>query len=80
MVSLYLYVLLLLTDFLGENPFRIKQGTALVVIIMTNVVLNFIKFFYGLFKGFKNYLHKKRMERLRVWKIASAKKHIQELL
>ncbi len=65
MVTAYLYVLMMLTDYTGDNPFRVEQGTALVAIIMTNVSLNFLKFFYGIYKRIKVYCQKKRLERLR---------------
>jgi hypothetical protein len=61
MVSAYLYVLMMLTDFLGDNLNRVEQGTALVAIILANVAVNFIKFFYGIFKGVKNYCHRKKL-------------------
>lgn len=40
--SIYLYVLLLLTDFFGPNPFREIQGTALVIIVIIVVSVNLL--------------------------------------
>lgn len=45
MVSLYLYTLLNLTDFFGENHHRDEAGYVLVAIIFASVASNFIKFF-----------------------------------
>jgi hypothetical protein len=45
MVSLYLYTLLDLTDFLGDNHHREESGYILVAIIFVSVAANFIKFF-----------------------------------
>lgn len=70
MVSAYLYVLMMLTDYLGPNPYRVEQGTVLVIIIMTNVGVNFLKLFYGVYKSVKNYCYKKHLERLQAWKLA----------
>ena len=43
-VSIYLYVLLLLTDFMGENKFRDELGWVLVIIIGSIVALNVLFF------------------------------------
>jgi hypothetical protein len=45
MVSLFLYTLLDLTDFVGDNYHREETGYVLVVIIFLSVAANFIKFF-----------------------------------
>ena len=45
MVSLYLYTLLNLTDFFGDNHHRDEAGYVLVAIIFASVAANFIKFF-----------------------------------
>jgi hypothetical protein len=39
-VSIYLYVQLALTDFLGENDLRIEQGWALVIITTITIFIN----------------------------------------
>ena len=70
MVSAYLYVLMMLTDYLGDNDHRVEQGLVLVTIIMINVVLNFLKLFYETFKGIKKYCHKKNLQRLRERQLA----------
>ena len=44
MVSLFLYALLDLTDFLGDNHHREETGYVLVAIIFLSVAANFIKF------------------------------------
>lgn len=80
MVSAYLYVLMMLTDYIGDNRYRVEQGTVLVVIIMTNVGLNFLKLFYGVFKSVKKYCYKKSLERLRAWKLAQERARIDELI
>jgi hypothetical protein len=45
MVSLYLYTLLHLTDFFGDNHYREEAGYVLVGIIFVSVAVNLIKFF-----------------------------------
>jgi hypothetical protein len=45
MVSLYLYTLLHLTDFFGNNIYRQEGGYVLVGIIFVSVSVNLIKFF-----------------------------------
>ena len=45
MVSLYLYTVLHLTDFFGENHYREEVGEVLVGIIFVSVAVNLIKFF-----------------------------------
>jgi hypothetical protein len=45
MVSLYLYTLLHLTDFFGNNIYRQESGYVLVGIIFVSVSVNLIKFF-----------------------------------
>ena len=45
MVSLYLYTLMHLTDFFGDNNFRAEAGYVLVGIIFLSVVVNLTKFF-----------------------------------
>ena len=45
MVSLYLYTLLHLTDFFGNNNYREEGGYVLVGIIFVSVTVNLIKFF-----------------------------------
>jgi hypothetical protein len=69
MVSAYLNVLMLLTDYMGENNYREQQGTALVAIIITNVLLNFLKFFYSLSKATMRYCRKRKLMRERQQKI-----------
>lgn len=61
MVSFYLYVLMMLTDYLGENEFRDEQGIVLVVIIMTNVGLNFLKLIKNLTLAMIKHCKRKRM-------------------
>ena len=45
MVSFYLYTLLHLTDFFGDNNYREEAGYVLVGIIFVSVSVNLIKFF-----------------------------------
>jgi hypothetical protein len=45
MVSLYLYTLMHLTDFFGDNNYREEAGYVLVGIIFVSVAVNLIKFF-----------------------------------
>jgi hypothetical protein len=44
MVSLYLYTLMHLTDFFGDNYYREVSGYILVGIIFVSVAVNLIKF------------------------------------
>jgi uncharacterized membrane protein HdeD (DUF308 family) len=53
MVSCYLYILLGLTDYQGENLIRDQQGLALVFIIGMTVLVNYLFLGYALLK----YLH-----------------------
>ena len=45
-VSIYLYVLLLLTDFMGENKFREEIGWVLVIITGSIVAINVLVFIW----------------------------------
>ena len=42
-VSLYLYLLLCLTDFSGLNPFRDEVGWALLILVIFTVFVNIVK-------------------------------------
>lgn len=59
MVSAYLYVLLQLTDFFGENLKREQSGFVLVGIVFLSVIINFGKFFYSVSKEIRSLLIKK---------------------
>ena len=56
MVSAYLYVLLLLTDFWGENLFREIVGQCLVAVVSISIMVNVAKLVYNIMKGVKEYL------------------------
>jgi predicted membrane protein len=43
-VSIYLYLLICLTDFMGENDFRDLIGWALLVLVAITVLVNLVKF------------------------------------
>jgi hypothetical protein len=43
MVSMYLYLLMSLTDFMGPNPLRDDIGWALLVTVVSTVAVNLIK-------------------------------------
>jgi len=43
-VTIYLYILMLLTDFTGENNFREQYGQALVGLVCSGVLANLVKF------------------------------------
>jgi hypothetical protein len=45
-VSIYLYALLSLTDFSGENTLRIELGWVLALLIATVIGINVILFFW----------------------------------
>jgi hypothetical protein len=45
MVSVYLYLLLSLTDYF-PNPSRDASGWALLSVVFVSIVVNFLKFFY----------------------------------
>ncbi len=53
-VSLYLYIMLILTDFAGSNPIRDECGWALVFLLMIVQFVNFCKFLYNLCVAIKN--------------------------
>lgn len=46
MTSGYLYILMLLTDFMGENPLRDKCGQALVLLLGIVVSVNLFRVLY----------------------------------
>jgi hypothetical protein len=48
-VSIYLYVLLLLTDFMGENTVREELGWVLTILTGTVVTINVLIFFWKSF-------------------------------
>jgi Na+/melibiose symporter-like transporter len=48
-VSIYLYVLLLLTDFMGENTFREDLGWVLTILTGSTVALNVLIFIWKSF-------------------------------
>ena len=43
MVSVYLYLMMSLTDFHGENPLRSEIGYVLLYLVIFTVVVNFFK-------------------------------------
>jgi len=49
MISAYLYILIILTDFFGENHHREAQGTALLMVLGLSVTVNFGKFILSVF-------------------------------
>ncbi len=61
MVSAYLYVMVFLTDFWGENPFREYAGSGLVAIVGFSVFVNVAKLVYNVFVGMKEYYRLKRI-------------------
>ena len=62
MVSAYLYFLILLTDFWGENKFREIVGECLVAVISISITVNIFKLIYNILKGVKEYLWNKRIK------------------
>jgi hypothetical protein len=48
-VSIYLYVLISLTDFMGENTLREELGWVLTILTVTVVAVNFSLFFWKTF-------------------------------
>jgi predicted membrane protein len=44
MVSIYLYLLICLTDFMGDNDHRDSLGWALLLLVAFTVIVNFVKF------------------------------------
>ena len=54
MVSIYLYIMLLLTDYQGENVFRDTEGHALLYLIIFTVIVNFSKVLYVEYQNLKN--------------------------
>ena len=44
MVSMYLYLLICLTDFMGENDYRDYIGWALLLLVAFTVLVNLVKF------------------------------------
>jgi large-conductance mechanosensitive channel len=44
MVSIYLYLLICLTDFMGENEYRDSIGWVLLLLVAFTVLVNLVKF------------------------------------
>jgi hypothetical protein len=65
MVSLYLYVLITLTDYWGENNFREQAGTGLVAVVLFSVFVNLAKLVYNVTRETKEYLRKKKIALMR---------------
>jgi hypothetical protein len=53
MVSLYLYLMMSLTDFHGENPLRSEIGYVLLYLVIFTVLVNFIKAVWTSIMGLK---------------------------
>jgi len=65
MVSLYLYTLIHLTDFFGDNNYREEGGYVLVGIIMVSVIVNIMKFITLVIREIRAIIRKKRLEKVR---------------
>ncbi len=50
MVSLYLYQMLILTDFMGENTLREEIGWSLLGTVFLSAIINMIKFTINVYK------------------------------
>lgn len=63
MTSAYLYIILSLTDFMGENLLRDKLGFALIILVVIIVGVNLIKALVvdsrWLFRKFKKFINKR---------------------
>lgn len=68
MVSVYLYILLGLTDYNQSNPTRIELGWALVISIFLSVFVNFMKFFYRIGVELIRSYRRRRAEKYRIRK------------
>ena len=53
MVSVYLYLMMSLTDFHGENPLRSEIGYVLLYLVIFTVLVNFIKAVWTSIMGLK---------------------------
>jgi hypothetical protein len=53
MVSVYLYLMMSLTDFHGENPLRSEIGYVLLYLVIFTVLVNFIKAMWITIIGFQ---------------------------
>jgi hypothetical protein len=49
-VSIYLYILISLTDFMGENTLREELGWVLTILTVSIVAVNFSVFFWKTFR------------------------------
>lgn len=58
MTSAYLYILMILTDFFGENSLRDQCGKTLVIMLAVVVSVNLLRVFYKV----GSYLRKKYIE------------------
>ncbi len=63
MTSAYLYIILSITDFMGENLLRDKLGFALIILVVIIVGVNLIKALVvdsrWLFRKFKKFINKR---------------------
>lgn len=64
MVSSYLYLLLQLTDFIGENSKRDEQGTALLAVLGISITVNLGKFGYSVYLEIMKKVMRKRAIRM----------------
>ena len=58
-VSIYLYILLVLSDFWGQNSFRDEEGWALVILVITVILINFLNLTFSTIKGLCKFIRKK---------------------
>ena len=60
-VSVYLYLLMMLTDFMGENNLRDSLGSALVGLVCLGVLVNLVKLIISVTLELRKRLRRKRL-------------------
>jgi len=73
MVSLYLYLLLTLTDY-NYMPFREFMGWSLLGVVFLSIIVNFLKFFFLIGRELWRHCRRKKLEKLREERRLSAEK------
>ena len=79
MVSLYLYLLLTLTDY-NYMPFREFVGWSLLGVVFLSIIVNFLKFFFLIGRELWRHCRRKKLEKLREERRIAAEKRQALLL
>lgn len=68
-VSIYLYILIALTDYMGpDNSFRDQEGWALVILVLIVLAINIVNLGFSVGKSFLKWFKKKCLQKTKVEK------------